>query len=178
MVKDRNASPIVLVFDVNETLLDVKKLQPHFERLFHDGAILKEWFAHMLLYSQTLTQVGSYADFGKLAGAALQMTAEIHGVALTGEDISAVTQSMRSLPAHPDIPTALSRLKGHGFRLFALTNSAEEVTREQIENAGLTALFERVLSVGAVRKYKPVNLHQKLIGMLRASLGLRPLASP
>ena len=29
--------PSVLVFDVNETLIDIESLEPHFERMFGDG---------------------------------------------------------------------------------------------------------------------------------------------
>jgi 2-haloacid dehalogenase len=37
--------PRIIVFDVNETLLDVKALEPHFVRLFGDGRALREWFS-------------------------------------------------------------------------------------------------------------------------------------
>ena len=45
----------ILVFDVNETLLDISTLTPLFTRLFNDGSVLHEWFAQLVLYSQTLT---------------------------------------------------------------------------------------------------------------------------
>lgn len=63
----KNAGPAhILVFDVNETLLDVNALRPQFERIFNDPGVLKLWFAQMLLYSQTVTQTGEYADSAKL----------------------------------------------------------------------------------------------------------------
>jgi 2-haloacid dehalogenase len=46
-------------------------------------------------------------------------------------------------------------LKKEGFHLFALTNSAEAVAKQQIEHAGLEPMFERLFSVDAVSKYKP-----------------------
>ena len=52
MSKDTPVS--VIVFDVNETLLDITTLEPLFERVFRDRAILREWFAQLILYSQTL----------------------------------------------------------------------------------------------------------------------------
>lgn len=145
----------ILVFDVNETLLDVKVLRPDFERIFHDGAVLKEWFAQMLLYSQTVTQAGEYADFGKLARAALQMVAEIQHASPTEQDVAALINHMRSLPPHPDVLSGLQLLHGKQFYIVALTNSAEEAAKEQIKHAGLQDMFERVFSVDAVRKYKP-----------------------
>lgn len=147
----------LLVFDVNQTLLDIDALKPHFERLFNDGAVLKQWFAHMLLYSQTVTQTGDYVDFGRLAAAALQMMGEIHGAHLQQEDMERVAHAMRTLPAHADVRQAMQKLREHGYRTVALTNSAEAAAREQLEAAGLTGMFERVFSVDAVKKYKPAG---------------------
>lgn len=70
----------ILVFDVNETLLDISTLTPLFSRLFNDGSILREWFAQLVLYSQTLTLSGLYTPFGEIGVGALRMVADIHGV--------------------------------------------------------------------------------------------------
>ncbi len=34
----------VLVFDANETMLDLRALDPHFERVFGDAAVRRQWF--------------------------------------------------------------------------------------------------------------------------------------
>ncbi len=39
----------VLLFDVNETLLDITRLEPMFERIFNDRSVLREWFAELIL---------------------------------------------------------------------------------------------------------------------------------
>lgn len=39
--------PETLLFDVNETLLDMQALRPHFERLFGHGRVMAEWFGLM-----------------------------------------------------------------------------------------------------------------------------------
>ena len=46
----------LLVFDVNETLLDLDALAPHFKRMFGEGAALREWFAQLILYSEAITR--------------------------------------------------------------------------------------------------------------------------
>lgn len=145
----------ILVFDVNETLLDVKALRPHFERIFKDGAVVKEWFALMLLYSQTVTQTGRYVDFGKLARAGLQMVAESHQAQLTEDDVAGVMKGIGSLPPHPDVLEGLLRLHKEHFYIVALTNSSESMATQQIKHAGLEDMFERVFSVDAVSKFKP-----------------------
>jgi hypothetical protein len=107
----------------------------------------------------SLTVIAAYQigiiKLGKVGGAALKMMAEIHGIELADSDITAVIGSMRSLPAHPELSEQLGRLRETGFRTIALTNSPEGVAKEQIGNAELSSMFERLFSVDAVRKYKP-----------------------
>ena len=55
--------PSVLIFDVNETLLDVESINPLFKRVFGDERVLREWLGHLILYSMTLTLSGLYKDF-------------------------------------------------------------------------------------------------------------------
>jgi hypothetical protein len=42
----------VIVFDVNETLLDLSTLSPIFERVFGNPLALQLWFANLILYSE------------------------------------------------------------------------------------------------------------------------------
>ena len=64
-----NHRPNVLVFDVNETLLDLTTMTPLFTRLFDDQAIFREWFAQLVLYSQTMTLSGIYTPLVTLVSA-------------------------------------------------------------------------------------------------------------
>ncbi len=145
----------VLVFDVNETLLDITILEPLFERVFGDRAILREWFANLILYSQTMTLCGRYTPFGKLGVATLHMVASIHQVALDARDIDELQARMSAMPAHPDVLPALDCLRNAGFRLVTLSNSASGASPSPLERAGLATFFERSFSVEAVKKFKP-----------------------
>jgi 2-haloacid dehalogenase len=87
--------------------------------------------------------------------AALRMLAEQSGVQLRDDDRDAIAGQLRQLPAHPEVPGALRRLREDGFRLAALTNSTMEVARAQLEHAGLIDLFDEVLSADVVRRLKP-----------------------
>ncbi len=150
-----NPSPSVIVFDVNETLLDVDSLAPLFARLFGDDRILREWFAQLVLYSQTMTLSNLYTPFGELGVGALQMTADIHSVTLTDSDINEFKQRMNEMPAHPDAAPALTKLRDAGFRLVTLTNSATRASPTPLEQAGLSEFFEQSFSVETVEKFKP-----------------------
>jgi 2-haloacid dehalogenase len=145
----------VQVFDVNETLLDLAALDPHFERVFGDAGTRRGWFMQMIQSALVSTVTGAYSTFGQVAMAALTMTAEQAGVDLRDQDRDAIAGQMRRLPAHPEVPRELERLRQAGFRLAALTNSTEEVARAQLENADIIGLFEQVLSADAVQRLKP-----------------------
>lgn len=147
--------PRIIVFDVNETLLDVDALTPHFARAFGDALALREWFSTVLLYSEVASLAGPYADFGAIGGAALDMTAASRRVSLSSDDRTQILSGMRSLPAHPDVRAGLSQLRQAGFRMVTLTNSAPAAVEQQLKNSGLTEFFERSFSVDAVRRFKP-----------------------
>ena len=53
----------VLLFDVNETLLDLRVLDPLFERSFGSAAVRPNWFAQMLQISFVGALTGDYVDF-------------------------------------------------------------------------------------------------------------------
>jgi 2-haloacid dehalogenase len=145
----------LLLFDVNETLLRVDALQPEFTRVFGDPHVMKQWFDALVLYSQTVTLIGSYEDFSTLAEQALAMVAAANYVAIKVEDKRSILQGMLALPAHSEVSEALEKLHASGFRLAALTNSSHKAAESQLVNAGIRHHFERVLSVDAVRKFKP-----------------------
>src|SRR5271155_3505226 len=100
-----------LIFDVNETLLDLDALAPHFERIFGQSAVLREWFAQLILYSEAITLTGNYVPFGELAGAVARMVAEVRGAQIDEGDIERLQQAIASLPPHPEVPSALGRLR-------------------------------------------------------------------
>lgn len=145
----------LIVFDVNETLLDLKALDPHFERVFGSASVRTSWFATVLRNSLVSTITGLYDDFGKIAGASLDMTAQQNNVNLSAEDRASIMGTIRSLPAHVDVVPGLEKLKSAGFRLFTLTNSPPQVVEAQLQNANLTDYFEKIFSVDAVKLFKP-----------------------
>lgn len=147
--------PRVCVFDVNETLLDLRALDPAFAQVFGDAAVRQEWFAQMIQSALVATVTGAYAPFGQIGDAALRMVATRHGVTLTDEARRQLLSGMRSLPPHPDVRPALERLRAAGLRLAALTNSTAEVAEAQLTHAGLAELFELRLSVDVVQRLKP-----------------------
>lgn len=149
--------PEVLVFDVNETLLDLGVLDPHFERIFGDAGVRKQWFGLVLRNAMTLTITGDYTDFVTVAAASLDMVADQLGVSPSPADRAAIRATMASLPTHPDVAPALERLHTTGARLVALTNSPREAAVSQLTNAGIAGYFEQIMSVEDTGKFKPAR---------------------
>lgn len=162
----------VIVFDVNETLLDLRALDPDFKRLFGDAAVRREWFTQMLQSALVATVTGHYANFGAHGAAAFELIAARRRVTLTDEDRRRLRDGMRQLPPHPEVRASLERLRDADVRLATLTNSTEEVAEAQIANAGLSDLFEQVLSADSVRRLKPApEPYQMAAQRLGVSIG-------
>ncbi len=145
----------VCVFDVNETLLDLGALDPHFERAFGEAGLRRTWFSQVLQSALVATVTGAYSDFGTIGGAALEMVAEREGLDLSDDDRQRILVGMRELPPHPEVAESLDRLRGAGLRLATLTNSTRQVAEAQMNNSGLRDYFEQLLSADDVQRLKP-----------------------
>jgi 2-haloacid dehalogenase len=150
------AAPTVLVFDLNETLIDINSMAPLFERIFGDPRAMREWFGQLVTYSMAATLSGRYIDYITLGQGLLQMLANIHGVNITNDDVHSVKVGMLTMPAHSDVEDGLVALRDSGFRLVTLTNSPPNPDGPTpLEHAGLAHFFEQQFSVDACRAFKP-----------------------
>ncbi|BBY91568.1 haloacid dehalogenase [Mycobacterium gallinarum] len=151
-----NDRPAVLIFDVNETLIDIESLAPNFERMFGDRGVLREWFNQLVLYSMTATLSGNYVDFFALGQAVLRMIGGCRQTSITESDLEDLAYGMRTMPAHPDVADGLTTLRAQGYRLVTLTNSPPKPgVPTPLDSAGLAQFFERQFSVDTWRMFKP-----------------------
>jgi 2-haloacid dehalogenase len=165
-------APSVLVFDVNETLIDIDSMTPLFTRIFGDARALREWFAQLVVYSMTATLAERYTDFFTLGQAVLQMLADVHDVTVTDDDLHSVKHGMLTMPAHPDVKDGLTALRDNGFRLVTLTNSPPSSDGPTpLEHAGLAHFFEQRFSVEACRAFKPAQVVYRHVS---EELGVEP----
>jgi 2-haloacid dehalogenase len=74
---------------------------------------------------------------------------------ITDADLEDLRSLMQNMPAHPEVPDALRRLKQKGFRLVTLTNSPPQPEGGPLERAGIASCLERQFSIDTVRRYKP-----------------------
>src|ERR1700677_396577 len=150
--KETNMAALpLIVFDVNETLLDLATLEPTFERIFGDKGAMRLWFANLILYSAALTVAETYVPFTDIGSAVLQMLARTRGIRIKDTDQTELVERFSTMPPHPEVPFALQRLRGAGFRLFTLTDNLLEVQTRQLQKAAIADLFERRLSADEVK---------------------------
>jgi 2-haloacid dehalogenase len=162
----------VIVFDVNETLMNLETLRPTFDRIFNDPAAMRLWFANLITYSEALTLSGSYVPFTDIGGAVLRMLAATRDITITDADAAELTDRFATMSPHPEVPAALHRLRSHGFRLFTLTDNTLAISSRQLEHAGVIDVFERRFSVDeTVKRHKPA---QEAYHSVAAALELDP----
>lgn len=145
----------VLIFDVNETLLDMSAIQPGFVEVFGSAEPIGEWFARLLHGSLVANHTNRYRPFGLIATEALITLAKRKGIDISPDRAVEVVATLRRLPPYPEVPAALEHLRGTGFRLVTLTNGSGDAVTEQLQHSGLAGYFERSLSVDAVGRFKP-----------------------
>jgi 2-haloacid dehalogenase len=155
--------PGVLAFDVNETLLDLAALDPAFERAFGDAGVRAAWFQQMLQLAFLGGLTGDYVDFTTAQRAALEMVAARQGADLSDGDAEEIVATMSRLPAHPEVPGALGRLRDAGMRMVTLTNSTKSVADAQMASSGLAEYFEASLSADEVRALKPAPAPYRMV---------------
>jgi 2-haloacid dehalogenase len=147
----------LIVFDVNETLLDLETMAPTFERIFDDKAAMRLWFSNLILYSAALTVAGHYVPFTDIGAAVVTMLADTCGIVIKDTDRKELTDRFSTMPAHLEVPAALDKLRRAGFRLFTLTDNLLEVQSRQLEHAGIVGAFERRFSADGVKRHKPAR---------------------
>ena len=99
----------VIVFDVNETLLDLESLTPTFERIFGDHLALRRWFAELVRYSEALTLAGIYVPFTDIGGAVLRMVATTCGCAGIEANFSVNSARSAALIEMPQVVATIFR---------------------------------------------------------------------
>ena len=161
-----------ILFDINETVLDLSALRPKFEAAFGDASVTPLWFA-MLLHTSTVCAItGVKSRFADLAGTALTTLAARRKVVLSDAQRGEILGTFAALAPHADVAPALDRLRAAGYRTVAFSNSSLQLVTNQITNSGLREKFDMILSVEDSGSFKPdPAVYKALAGRLDRSLG-------
>ncbi|HSI69365.1 MAG TPA: haloacid dehalogenase type II [Gillisia sp.] len=147
--------PGLLIFDVNETLLDMEPIKTSINESLNSNLASSIWFNKLLFYSLAETITENYLDFGKIGAATLRMTAQELSAEISDKKVEGILGQMTRLNPHPEVKEALQNLKTAGYKMVVLTNGGSKTVKKQLEHAGISQFFDEMYSVEAVKKFKP-----------------------
>lgn len=150
-----NKKSTLLIFDVNETLLDLLPLETKINESLGEKTAFQLWFRMLLHYSLVETTSQNYADFNEIGQATLKMLAQQLDKNLSDDAIKEILSTIKELPPHADVEEGLEQLTAQGFELAALTNGNLRTVKDQLFFAKIDKFFTGIYSVDAVQKYKP-----------------------
>ncbi|HBP6530131.1 haloacid dehalogenase type II [Pseudomonas aeruginosa] len=147
----------VVAFDIYGTLIDTQAVLARLSELVGDKASLISgtWRQKQLEYSFRRGLMGDYCDFSVCTRQALLYACNAHKVEITEAQAEQAMQAYAVLDAFADVPAALSVLQEKGIRQFAFSNGSRADVERLLESAGIRQYFEAVVSVEAVRSFKP-----------------------
>jgi 2-haloacid dehalogenase len=142
------------VFDAYGTLFDVHSVIDAGRAITADPATLSAtWRQKQLEYTWLRALMGRYEDFWAVTESALRFAIRRLELDATEADIARLMQAYLSLACFPDVRPALERLAGRPRAI--LSNGAPAMLAAAVASSELTGCLEHVLSVDAVRTYKP-----------------------
>ena len=147
----------VVVFDVNETLSDMRPLRERFVAAGAPGTLLETWFAGTLRDGFALAAAGSAASFPQVAAGAMRSVLALEPQLSQPIDdiVESVLAGFQTLSLHPDVADGMRLLADAGLRLVTLTNGSAALAAKLFDAAGIAELVERRLSVDDAGRWKP-----------------------
>lgn len=146
-----------LVFDAYGTLFDVFSVTALCEELFpgHGHALAQLWRVKQLQYTLLRSLMDRYRDFWQLTSDGLDYAAKSLKLDLTAETRERLMDSYLRLTPFPDVTPGLEALKGMGLQLAILSNGEPRMLEAAAVSAGIRARLDAIISVDAVKIYKP-----------------------
>ncbi len=113
--------PLVIAFDVIETLFPLEPLRRRLVAAGQPGHVLELWFSTLLRDAFALVASGGYRPFGEIAAEALRSAAD---GPLTDKRMRDVLAGFAELDPHPDVEPAMRAAHEAGVRMVTLTNGS------------------------------------------------------
>jgi 2-haloacid dehalogenase len=150
---------------------------PEVERAFpgRGPEFARAWRAKQFEYGFLRSITGRHADFFKVTEDALVYTAGAMKLDLPAETRKRLLNAYLTLKPWPDAVDALRRLRVSGVRIITVSNFSREMLRANADNAGITGLFDELLSTEVNGTYKP-DPRAYALGMERLNLKKEEIA--
>ena len=150
--------PVLLIFDVNETLSDMSPMGQRFEDVGAPAHLAKTWFAGLLRDGFALTAVDASEPFARIAAEALRVSLHDRPLSRGTEDaVEHVMAGFSGLGVHSDVPDGIRALGASGIRLATLSNGSTSVAEGLLDRAGIRDHFDALLSVEDAGVWKPAT---------------------
>lgn len=145
-----------IAFDAYGTLFDVYSVGALAEQLFPGkGAQLANlWRDKQIEYTRIRTLSARYRPFWEVTEDALTYSARRLGLELTADVRKRLMSQYACLSPFPENLAALKQLKELGLPLAILSNGTRQMLDIAVKSAGMTGLFDHLLTVDTVGKYK------------------------
>lgn len=145
-----------VVFDAYGTLFDVHSVAGLAEQLFPGSgdALSRLWRQKQLEYSWLRAMSGRYKPFQEITRDALRFAAGQLALSMRPVHEAGLMDQYASLPAFPENLSTLRALKAAGLPLGILSNGNREMIEASVRNAGMTGIFEHLLSSQDVETFK------------------------
>jgi len=145
-----------VAFDAFGTLFDVYSVGLLAEQLYPGkGAALADlWRSKQIEYSFIRSLSGRYKPFWEVTRDALRFATARLGLELDTVRCTQLINQYACLSPFPENLGALKALKEAAIPTAILSNGTPEMLEVAIKSAGMHGLFDHVLSVDAVQKYK------------------------
>jgi len=142
------------VFDAYGTLFDVHAVVEAGRAITTDPAALSAaWRQKQLEYTWLRALMGRYEDFWAVTAAALRHAVRRLGLTASEAELARLMDAYLSLACFPEVRPALERLAGRPRAI--LSNGAPRMLAAAVAASGLGRHLEHIISVDAVRTYKP-----------------------
>jgi 2-haloacid dehalogenase len=144
-----------VVFDAYGTLFDVHSVMAACREVTSDPEALSlQWRAKQLEYTWLRSLMGRYEDFWEVTRAALRFALKRLKLEAGEAQIGRLMDAYLSLQPFPEVPAALRALRPR-YTLAILSNGSPRMLQAAVESSGLGPYLQHVLSVDALRVYKP-----------------------
>jgi 2-haloacid dehalogenase len=169
-----SVNPSAVVFDAYGTLFDVASVARACAELTpQPDALVTLWRAKQLEYSWLRALIGpaAYVDFWTITADALDFAAERLNQTLSDADRKRALRGWLDVSAYADVGSTLEALHAGGRRCAILSNGSPSMLEQALQHARLAERLDAVLSVDAVRVYKP---HPRVYQMATEALSVAP----
>ncbi len=145
-----------IAFDAYGTLFDVYSVGALAEQIFPGKGteLTALWRSTQIGYTHIRTLSDRYVPFWQVTEDALVFSARKLGLDLTEDACRRLMSQYTCLSAFPENLGALKELKKMGMPLAILSNGTPDMLDIAVKSAGMGGLFDHLLSVEAVKKYK------------------------